>query len=120
MVALLLSIIFFWVTKLSVSSEEATEEKKMMVVALPWSFLLVIAFISFISLQMIGKEDQVGEFMLTSLILAGVGEIFIIYFILTLPKLKTFAAAEIRKNLVFTLPNLKTLKIHKRNQVLPL
>ena len=119
-VTLLLSIIIFQVKKLSVPSEEATEEKKMMVAALPWSFLVVIAFISFISLQMIGKEDQVGEFMLTSMILAGVGEIFIIYFILTLPKLKTFAVAEIRKNLVFTLPNLKTLKIHKRNQVLPL
>ena len=102
MVAILLSIIIFQVKKLSGPSDEATEEKKMMVAALPWSILVVTAFIS---LQMIVKEDQVGRFMLTSLLLAGVQQTIPMYFILTLPKLKTFADA---------------LSIFKMNKVLPL
>ena len=101
-VTLLLSIIIFQVKKLSVPSEEATEEKKMMVAALPWSLFVVIAFIS---LQRFVKEDQVGGFMLTSLLLSVVQQIIPLYFIMTLPKLKTFAYK---------------LTIFKRNQVLPL
>ena len=101
-VTLLLSIIIFQVKKLSVPSEEATEEKKMMVAALPWSLFVVIAFIS---LQRFVKEDQVGGFMLTSLLLSVVQQIIPLYFIMTLPKLKTFAYK---------------LTIFKRNKVLPL
>ena len=101
-VTLLLSIIIFQVKKLSVPSEEATEEKKMMVAALPWSLFVVIAFLS---LQRFVKEDQVGGFMLTSLLLSVVQQIIPLYFIMTLPKLKTFAYK---------------LTIFKRNKVLPL
>ena len=101
-VTLLLSIFVFQVKKLSVPSEEVTEEKKMMVAALPWSLFVVIAFIS---LQRFVKEDQVGGFMLTSLLLSVVQQIIPLYFIMTLPKLKTFAYK---------------LTIFKRNQVLPL
>ena len=101
-VTLLLSIIIFQVKKLSVPSEEVTEEKKMMVAALPWSLFVVIAFLS---LQRFVKEDQVGGFMLTSLLLSVVQQIIPLYFIMTLPKLKTFAYK---------------LTIFKRNKVLPL
>ena len=101
-VTLLLSIIIFQVKKLSVPSEEATEEKKMMVAALPWSLFVVIAFLS---LQRFVQEDQVGGFMLTSLLLYVVQQIIPLYFIMTLPKLKTFAYK---------------LTIFKRNKVLPL
>ena len=99
-VTLLIGIVLYQVTKPSLSTEEAKEEKKMMLAALPWSILLVIAFIS---LQVIIKEDQVGSFLLTSLLISSVQQIIPFYFISTHPKLKFFANG-----------------IFKRNQVLPL
>ena len=102
-VTLLLSLIIFQIKKLSVPSEEATEEKKMMVAALPWSLFVVIAFLS---LQRFVKEDQVAGFMLTSLLVSIVQQIIPLYFIMTLPKLKTLAY--------------DCLTIFKRNKVLPL
>ena len=105
-VTLLLSIFVFQVKKLSVPSEErncSSEEKKMMVAALTWSLFVVIVFCS---LQRFVKEDQVAGFMLTSLLVSIVQQIIPLYFIMTLPKLKTFAYG--------------CLTIFKRNKVLPL
>ena len=62
--------------------------KESVVAALPWSFFIVIAFTV---LQKTVTSDQVGRFMLTSVVLSIIQQIIPLYFILTLPKLKAFA-----------------------------
>ena len=86
--ALLVTIIILQVKKLAASTEEAKEERKMLLAALPWSFFIVIAFTV---LQKTVTSDQVGRFMLTSVVLSSLQQIIPLYFILTLPKLKAFA-----------------------------
>ena len=86
--ALLVSIIVLQVKKLAASTEEAKEERKMLLAALPWSLLIVLAFTV---LQKTVTVDQVGRFMLTSVVLSSIQQIIPLYFILTLPKLKAFA-----------------------------
>ena len=60
----------------------------MLLAALPWSFLIVF---SFVVMQKTTTTDHVGRFMLTSVFLSSLQQIIPLYFILTLPKLKTFA-----------------------------
>ena len=74
--ALLVSIIVLQVKKLAVSTKEAKEERKMLLAALPWSFLIVLAFIV---VQMTLTVDQVGRFMLTSVVLACSQQIIPLY-----------------------------------------
>ena len=86
--ALLVSIIILQIKKPTTSTAEAKEEKKMLLAALPWSLLIVLAFTV---LQKTVTVDQVGRFMLTSVVLSSIQQIIPLYFILTLPKLKAFA-----------------------------
>ena len=86
--ALLVSIIILQIKKPTTSTAEAKEEKKMLLAALPWSFLIVF---SFVVMQKTISTDHVGRFMLTSVFLSSLQQIIPLYFILTLPKLKTFA-----------------------------
>ena len=86
--ALLVSIIILQIKKPTTSTAEAKEEKKMLLAALPWSFLIVF---SFVVMQKTTTTDHVGRFMLTSVFLSSLQQIIPLYFILTLPKLKTFA-----------------------------
>ena len=93
---LLVGIILYQIKKPSISTEESEEEKKMLLAAVPWSLLVVLTFTI---LTVACGEDQVGRFLLTSLIMALVQQFIPFYFIVTHPKLN---------------------RIFKRNQVLPM
>ena len=94
---LLAFIITLQIKKPVISTEEAKEEKKMMLAALPWSLTIVVVFII---VQTTFNKDQIGRFLLTSLLVSTVQQIIPLYFMLTLPKLKTFASESV--NFFFT------------------
>ena len=72
---LLVFIIILQIKKPSISTEDAKEEK-------------VLAFVIMQTLT----NDQIVRFMLTSFVVGTIQQIIPLYFMLTLPKLKTFAS----------------------------
>ena len=85
---LLVFIIILQIKKPSISTEDAKEEKKMLLAALPWSLLIVLAFVIMQTLT----NDQIVRFLLTSFVVGTIQQIIPLYFMLTLPKLRTFAS----------------------------